>query len=188
MMNSTVVVILVAAIVLAGITVLAFQYFRTRRLRERFGPEYTRAVREAGDRKSAESKLEKLEKRVERLRIRAIEPADRDRFLRSWRSVQTRFVDDPRSALTEADHLLGEVMSARGYSVSDFESRAEDISVDHPHVVEHYRAGHDIVLRHGRGLASTEDMRQAMIHYRTLFDELVEPPVQTEAVRSGRSA
>jgi hypothetical protein len=79
-------------------------------------------------------------------------------------------------------------MSARGYSVSDFESRAEDISVDHPHVVEHYRAGHDIVLRHGRGLASTEDMRQAMIHYRTLFDELVEPPVQTEAVRAGRSA
>jgi len=187
-MNPTVVVILVAAIVLAGITILALQYLRTRRLRERFGPEYTRAVREAGDRKSAESKLERLEKRVERLRIRAIEPADRERFLRSWRSVQTRFVDDPRSALTEADDILREVMSARGYPVSDFESRAEDISVDHPRMVEHYRVGHEIVLRHDRGLASTEDMRQAMIHYRTLFDELVEHPMQTETVRSGRSA
>jgi hypothetical protein len=92
-MNETVVVILVAAIVLAGIAILAFQYLRTRRLRERFGPEYARAVREAGDRKSAESKLERLEKRVERLRIRAIEPADRERFLGSWRSVQTTFVD-----------------------------------------------------------------------------------------------
>jgi hypothetical protein len=79
-------------------------------------------------------------------------------------------------------------MSVRGYPVSDFESRAEDISVDHPRVVEHYRAGHEIVLRHGRGLASTEDMRQAMIHYRTLFDDLVEHPIETETVRSGRSA
>jgi len=187
-MNPTVVVVLVAAIVVAGIAILAFQYLRTRRLRERFGPEYTRAVREAGDRKSAESKLQRLEKRVERLRIRAIEPADRERFLGSWRSVQTRFVDDPRSALTEADNLLAEVMSVRGYPVSDFESRAEDISVDHPRVVEHYRAGHEIVLRYGRGLASTEDMRQAMIHYRTLFDDLVEHPIETETVRSGRSA
>jgi len=187
-MSKTAIVILVLAVVLAAAVAFAgFQYLRTRRLRNRFGPEYTRTVHETGDRNLAETKLEKAEKRVARLRLRPIEPADRERFLGSWRSLQARFVDDPRNALTQADTLLGEVMSARGYPVSDFAVRVEDISVDHPRVAENYRAGHEIVLRHARGLASTEDMRQAMIHYRTLFDELVEHPMQAETVPSGRS-
>jgi hypothetical protein len=95
-------------------------------------------------------------------------------FVERWKEVQARFVDDPPRAVAFADALLAEVMSARGYPVDDFEQRAGDISVDHPDVVEHYRAGHDIAMRHARGDASTEDLRQAMIHYRALFDELVE--------------
>jgi hypothetical protein len=108
-------------------------------------------------------------------------PADRDRYVASWRKVQAQFVDDPKSSVTQADQLLGEVMSTRGYSVSDFEQRAADISVNHPLVVENYRAAHEIAVRHARGQASTEDLRQAMIHYRTLFDELAGEPEMVRA-------
>jgi hypothetical protein len=96
--------------------------------------------------------------------------------MESWHRVQARFVDEPRGAVTEADQLLGDVMSTRGYPVSDFEQRSADMSVDHARVVENYRAAHEIALRHAQGQASTEDLRQAMIHYRTLFDELVNEP------------
>jgi hypothetical protein len=186
-MSSTATIALIVVVVFAAVAIAGYQYLRTRHLRTRFGPEYERTVRESGGRRLAEARLESLEKRVRRLQIRALGPDERERLLNSWRSVQSRFVDDPRNALTEADALLGQVMSARGYPVGDFESRTGDVSVDHPRVVEHYRAGHEIVLRHGRGLASTEDMRQAMIHYRTLFDELVEEPIKAETVHSGRS-
>jgi hypothetical protein len=110
------------------------------------------------------------------LHIRPLAPADRARFVESWGRIQARFVDSPGGAVTDADQLLGDVMSTRGYPMSDFEQRAADISVDHPLVLENYRAAHQSALRQARGQASTEDLRQAMIHYRTLFEELVSEP------------
>jgi hypothetical protein len=155
---------------------------RTARLRNQFGGvEYSRAVREGGNQRRAETKLEKRAERVESFHIRALAPADHARFLESWGKVQGRFVDSPGGAVTEADQLLGDVMSLRGYPVSDFEQRAADISVDHPLVMENYRAGHGIAVRQTLGRASTEELRQAMIHYRTLFEELVGRPDLAQA-------
>jgi len=168
--------------ILIGVAILgiaAFIFIRKRRteeLRTRFGPEYDRALHESGDRKHAEARLEERKDRVERFNLRPLTPGDTARFTESWRRVQARFVDDPNGAVTEADQLLGDVMSTRGYPVSDFEQRTADISVDYPKVVENYRAAHEIALRHAQGQASTEDLRQAMIHYRTLFVELVSEP------------
>ncbi len=150
---------------------------RTERLRAQFGgAEYTRALKEGGNRRHAEAALDKRAERVEGLHIRPLAAGDRARFVESWARVQKRFVDSPGGAVAEADQLLGDVMSTRGYPVSDFDQRAADISVDHPAVLENYRAAHESALRQARGQASTEDLRQAMIHYRTLFEELVEEP------------
>jgi hypothetical protein len=172
------IVIVAAIVVVAGIAVLLFiRKRRTERLRTQFGgAEYTRAVKEGGSRRKAEAALDKRADRVEGLHIQPLASGDRARFVESWGRVQARFVDGPGSAVTEADQLLGDVMSKRGYPVSDFEQRAADISVDHPLVLENYRAAHQIALRQARGQASTEDLRQAMIHYRTLFEELVSEP------------
>ena len=168
---------IVAAIIIVAVVIIAAIFWsRSRRsahLRDRFGPEYDRAVDAKGDRAKAEAELASREKRVEKLDIRQLEPAERREFLSRWNDVQARFVDDPPRAVAFADALLGEVMKARGYPVSDFDQRAGDISVDHPVVVEHYHKAHDIALREERGEASTEDLRQAMIHYRALFDNLV---------------
>jgi len=175
------IVIALAVAVVAGITILLLiRKRRTERLRTRFGPEYARAVQESGGRRQGEAGLQEREKRVEGLAIRQLAPNDRELYIASWRKVQAQFVDDPKSSVTQADQLLGDVMSARGYSVSDFEQRSADISVDHPIVVENYRAGHEIAVR-TRGQANTEDLRQAMIHYRTLFDELVREPEMAQA-------
>ena len=170
-------------VVVVGIASLLFlRKRRTARLRNQFGgPEYTRAVQEGGNQRRAENKLEKRAARVESFHIRALAPADHARFLESWRKVQGRFVDSPGGAVTEADQLLGDVMSMRGYPVSDFEQRAADISVDHPLVLENYRAAHGIAVRQTNGKASTEELRQAMIHYRTLFEELVGEPEMARA-------
>jgi len=150
---------------------------RTERLRTQFGgSEYDRAVKEDGSRRLAEVGLSERTTRVESLNIRPLAQGDRSRFLELWRRVEARFVDGPGGAVTEADQLLGDVMSTRGYPVSDFEQRAADISVDHPLVLENYRTAHDIALRQRKGQANTEDLRQAMIHYRTLFEELVGEP------------
>jgi len=176
-MSPTGIIILVVIVaVAAGIATFVYLNRRSQRLRSRFGPEYSRAVEETGSKYRAESKLEKLEKRVDKLSIHPLRPEEVGRFRDSWRVIQAGFVDDPRTALAEADRLLGEAMSARGYPVADFEERSSEVSVNHPLVVEHYRAGHQIALRHAEGQASTEDMRQAMIHYRTLFDDLVGAP------------
>lgn len=142
-------------------------------LRDRFGPEYDRAVEARGDQAKAEADLAAREARVKKLDIRPLEPAERREFSARWEQVQARFVDDPARAVSFADALIGEVMHARGYPVTDFDQRASDISVDHPVVVDHYRKAHGVALRHSRGDASTEDLRQAMIHYRALFDNLV---------------
>lgn len=168
--------IVAAVIIVAAIILFAVFWSRRRRsehLRDRFGPEYDRAVDASGDRAKAEAELAQREKRVDKLDIRPLEPAERREFLSRWNDVQARFVDDPARAVAFADALLGDVMKARGYPVTDFDQRAGDISVDHPLVIEHYHKAHDIALRQERGEASTEDLRQAMIHYRALFDNLV---------------
>jgi len=170
--------IAVTVMVAAGIAIWFFiRKRRTERLRTQFGgTEYTRAVKEGGGRRQAEAVLDKRAERVEGLHIRPLGPGDRARFVESWRRVQARFVDGPGGAVMEADQLLGDVMSTRGYPVGDFEQRAADISVDHPSVLENFRAAHEIAVRQTRGQASTEELRQAMIHYRTLFEELVAEP------------
>lgn len=177
-----IVVAIVVAAIIVGAALLWSRRRRSEHLKERFGPEYDRAVEAKGDRAKAEADLAEREKRVEKLSIRPLEPDERREFIDRWSQVQARFVDDPPRAVAFADALLGDVMKARGYPVSDFEQRAGDISVDHPLVVEHYHKGHDIALRHQNGKASTEDLRQAMIHYRALFDNLVgaEAPARSE--------
>lgn len=172
-------IVAVVAIVLiaAAIIVIVWQRTRSSRLRKKFGDaEYERTVAERGDRNKAEALLEQRSKRVSSFHLRTLSAADRTRFTQAWSGVQSRFVDGPAGAVTEADQLLGDVMAARGYPVSDFETRAADISVDHPMVVQNYRAGHEIAVRHLRGQASTEDLRRAMIHYRALFDDLLGEP------------
>ncbi|HEX9120798.1 MAG TPA: hypothetical protein VF840_09690, partial [Terriglobales bacterium] len=178
-------VIALAAAVIVIIVVLAWLYVRKRRsttadLRQKFGPEYARAVREHGSERKAEAKLADREKRVENLKIRDLDPMERERFSKQWQSVQSRFVDSPKGAVTEADDLVSSLMKTRGYPVSDFDQRAADISVDHPRVVENYRTAHEIALRVGKDEATTEDLRTAMIHYRSLFEELVQAPTTGE--------
>jgi hypothetical protein len=174
---------LIVAVVLV-VAVVAWLYLRRRtttaELRQRFGPEYELAVREHGSERRAEAQLANREKRVERLKIRNLDPTERERFSGQWHSLQSRFVDDPKGAVTEADELVSSLMQTRGYPVADFNQRAADISVDHPRVVASYRSAHEIALRLGKGEASTEDLRTAMIHYRSLFEELVQEPTAVE--------
>jgi hypothetical protein len=171
--------IMLAGVVILVIAVLVWTYVQKRRstttsLRQKFGPEYERAVHQQGSERKAEAKLADRQERVEKLNIRDLDPMERERFSKQWESVQSRFVDSPRGAVAEADDLVSSLMKTRGYPVSDFDQRAADISVDHPRVVENYRSAHDIALRVGKNGASTEDLRAAMIHYRSLFDELVQ--------------
>lgn len=156
----------------------------TAELRDRFGTEYELAVRQHGSERKAEAKLVDREARVEMLRIRDLDQTERERYSAQWQVVQSRFVDYPKGAVTEADELVCSLMQTRGYPVSDFEQRAADISVDHPRVVENYRSAHNIALRLGSGEASTEELRTAMIHYRSLFEDLVQgqtPGIKTVA-------
>jgi hypothetical protein len=168
-----VVAIVVVAVLVAAALAYYVQWRRRAHLRGRFGPEYERALKETGDVRRAESTLAARERRVAGLTIKPLLPADQARFSESWTALQQRFVDDPQAAVAEADRLVGEVMHARGYPLGDFNQRAADISVDHPHVVEHYRAAREIAERHARGEASTEDLRQALVHYRALFSDLL---------------
>ncbi len=172
------IIIAVILMVVAGIAILfSIRKRRTERLQAKFGgSEYARAVKEGGSRRKAEAVLDDRAQRVERLHIRPLTSKDRTRFVECWGRVQARFVDGPGGAVTDADQLLGDVMSTRGYPVSDFEQRIADISADHPLVLDNYRAAHHIAVRQSQGQASTEDLRQAMIHYRTLFEELVAVP------------
>jgi len=176
-MNTSALIILVVVAVVAVLVIVSLlKTRRSRQLKSRFGPEYGRAVQETGNQARAEAKLEKLEKRVHGFKLSPLSPTARIEFVAEWQNVQGRFVDDPKGALTEADQLIQKMMTVQGYPVTDFEQRAADISVDHPLVVENYRAGREIALRHAQGRANTEDMRQAMIHYRALFNELSKQP------------
>jgi hypothetical protein len=179
------VIVLVAAVVILIIAVLTWVYVQKRRsttagLRKKFGPEYERAVQKHGSERKAEAKLTDRQERVEKLKIRDLNPTERERFSKQWESVQSRFVDSPKGAVAEADDLVASLMKTRGYPVSDFDQRVADTSVDHPRVVENYRAAHEIALRVGKNGASTEDLRAAMIHYRSLFEELVQVPTIVE--------
>lgn len=186
----TLIIFVVVALVIIGI--VGFLLIRKRQsghLKERFGTEYDRLVQQKGDAGKAEAVLAEREKRIEKLSIRALAPADRERYAQEWASVQRRFVDDPALAVNEADKLVATVMTARGYPTSDFEQRAADISVNYPNLVQNYRGSRDIVVRHGKGQAGTEDLRQAMVHYRALFDELLgSPKAETSGGTRGRAS
>ena len=170
------IVVIVAVVVIAVIAFLAVQRQRRKseQLRERFGPEYDRTVSETGKRRSAESELSEREQRRDELDIRPLSDEARERYAGSWRETQERFVDAPSEAVRDADRLVQQVMRERGYPVDNFEQRSADVSVDHPDVVQDYRAAHGISMANEHGEASTEDLREAMIHYRSLFERLLE--------------
>jgi LPXTG-motif cell wall-anchored protein len=171
-------------ITLAGVVVIALLalavWFLSRRkkqsarLQQRFGTEYDRTVGALGGRTKAESELKAREKRVEDLIITPVAPAEAARFSQAWNALQGRFVDNPKGVVVQADQLVRELMLKRGYPMGDFERRAADISVDHPAVVENYRAAQAIAARDERGEADTEELRKAVVHYRVLFDEMLE--------------
>ena len=170
------VLIAIAVVVVLAVAVWqAVAKRRTGRLQQQFGPEYNRTLGKTQSKREAEAELQAREERRQQLEIRPLSSAARDRYLDEWQTTQAQFVDDPRGAVASADSLIRSVMAERGYPVEDFEQRAADISVDHPQVVEHYRVGHRLARASANGDDSTEDLRQAMRHYRTLFDELVEP-------------
>jgi len=175
------IVIAVALVLAVGAAWMAFRHRRSRKLRDRFGPEYDRAVDERGGRWKAESELAGRQRRREELEIRTLDPAARERYMNEWQATQSRFVDDPAEAVTQADRLVTQVMRDRGYPMEDFEQRSVDISVDHAHVVDDYRAAHAISMANEHGRAGTEDLRQAMVHYRRLFEDLLEPRQEDRA-------
>jgi hypothetical protein len=181
LMDPKLIALVAAVIVVAAVG--AWLYIRKRRsttagLKQKFGPEYDRAVLAHGSK--AEAKLADREKRIDKLNIRDLDAMEHERYSKQWQDVQSRFVDSPKGAVVEADDLVSSVMKVRGYPVTDFDQRAADISVDHPRVVENYRSAHEIALRAGKEGATTEDLRTAMIHYRSLFEELVQVPVAIE--------
>jgi hypothetical protein len=171
----------VIAVLIIAVIVLTRRQQATKRLKSRFGSEYERTLDELGGQRKAEAELHQREQRVEKLELKPLEPDERSRFTDRWRRIQSAFVDDPGTALTDADRLVGEVMTARGYPSADFEERSADVSVDHAEVIESYRKAHAIALRNQKGEAGTEDLRQAMVAYRTLFDELVGAPANDVA-------
>ena len=170
--------IIIAAIVVLGAVVVGAWFFyqkkQSNKLQERFGPEYDRTVNELGSRTKGETELKAREKRVERLEILPLAPPEAARFTEAWRALQSRFVDNPKGVVVEAEQLVRELMEKRGYPMGDFERRAGDISVDHPNVVANYRSAQAIALRDQQGSADTEELRKAVVHYRALFDELLE--------------
>ena len=168
------VVILVALVAATWLLTREYRRRQSQRLRQRFGPEYARVVAERGDRTQAEAELRARERRVERFKLLALTTEDAAKFSHAWATLQTRFVDNPRGAVVEADHLVRDLMIRRGYPMADFERRAADISVAHPAVVDAYRNARAIAERDQTTPVSTEELRQAMVYYRTLFDELLE--------------
>ena len=170
--------LIIAAVVVLGLVALGAWFFYQKRqshkLQERFGPEYGRTLIELGSRTKGESELKAREKRVERLDIIPLAPSEATRFSEAWQALQGRFVDNPKGVVVQAEQLVRELMEKRGYPMGDFERRAGDISVDHPDVVANYRAAQAIAVRDQRGSSDTEELRKAVVHYRALFDELLE--------------
>jgi hypothetical protein len=181
--------LIIAVVVVLGLVAFVWRAKskrRTGQLKDTFGPEYERSMTEAGSRRKGESELAARQTRRESLDIRPLAPEARDRYSDSWQQIQSHFVDEPGVAVTEADRLVSAVMRDRGYPMDDFGQQSADISVDLPHVVDDYRAAHAISMANDHGKASTEDLRQAFVHYRSLFDELLVVP--DDAARSQGSA
>ena len=166
--------VLVIALVALAAWFLSQKKKQSARLQQRFGAEYGRTVGELGGRTKAESELKAREERVGNLAITPLAPAEAARFSQAWNALQGRFVDNPKGVVVQADQLVRELMVKRGYPMGDFERRAADISVDHPAVVENYRAAQAIAARDERGEADTEELRKAVVHYRVLFDDMLE--------------
>jgi len=184
--STLVVVILIAAAVVLIVVLLAVKRSyrkKSEELQGQFGPEYDRTLETADSKKAAEEELAARRERREQLEITPLSSAARERYTSQWQTVQAQFVDNPGAAVASADHLIQTVMSERGYPVQDFETRAADVSVDHPQVVENYREGHRLAEKSSDGDGSTEDLRQAMRHYRALFDELLESDVDGPMTR-----
>jgi hypothetical protein len=181
--NNTLMIIgVIVAVLIVIALVVGFLRYRTERLRSRFGPEYVRAVEDSGGQRQAESALQARTARVRKYDLRPLSADEQARFSADWRRVQAKFVDDPAGAARDADDLLANVTTARGYPQADIDQRLEDLSVDHGEAVQNYRLARDTVGRHARGDAGTEDLRQAMIHYRTLFEDLLGEPAKTQRV------
>jgi hypothetical protein len=178
--TTSIIIAVIALICIVAIVVAIVRATQSRRLAKRFGPEYERTVRERGNRAAAERELGARESRVRRFHIEELPAGAKERYVEEWRTVQTRFVDEPSRAVAEADRLVTSVMRDRGYPTGSFAQRVDDLSPDHPRVVEDYRAAHDIAQRSERGEVRTEDLRQAMVHYRTLFTDLVEPDERSQ--------
>ena len=178
--RTTIIIVAAALVAVAAIVAVVWKLLQkkqTQRLQSRFGPEYDRLAAVEGDRARAEKTLHEREKRVEKFNLFPLSPENRDLFARAWQQAQAGFVDDPRSAVVNADKLVNEVMKARGYPMGDFEQRAADISVDHSSVVTNYRVAHEIALRDSGGETSTDELRTALLHYRVLFEDLLEVQV-----------
>src|SRR4051794_19326088 len=177
--------LIVGLVILVAIVAVAAWFFyrkqQSRRLEQRFGPEYDRAVSTLGSQEKAEAELKAREQRVEKLTIVPLPPAEAERFSTAWTELQRRFVDSPKGVLAEADLLVRELMTKRGYPMADFERRAADISVDHADVVGNYRAAQAIAARDQRGEADTEQLRQGVVHYRALFEKLLESGTPSSA-------
>ena len=180
---TTIIIVAVIALVIGALLMMAFSRLqRTRRLKERFGPEYDRTLDRLGDKRQVETELETRLAHVQNLNIRSLSADEINRFALDWQATQTDFVDRPLGAVQKADRLIREVMSTRGYPVEDFEQRAADISVDYPDVVTNYRELHEIATKGEREKISTEEMRQAMVAGRELFERLVQPQTNVEDV------
>ncbi len=180
-MDTMLLIVLVAiAVVVAIVAYAVTQRRRSEDLRARFGPEYDRTVKEREDRRKAEAELEARRARVDRLKIRDLDPREAAQYRDRWRRVQARFVDDPPGAVLDADALVEDAMAARGYPVADFEQQADDISVNHPGVVSDYRAAHATAEKQEHDGATTEELRTAMVHYRSLFEDLIGSGTPTE--------
>jgi FtsZ-interacting cell division protein ZipA len=180
-----VILLVVVAVAVVALVVVMQKRRESAKLRDRFGPEYQRTLDRADGRAEAEKELKQRAERREKLDIRSLSPEDRERYAERWRDTQAHFVDNPRSAVHEADALVILVMRERGYPIDDFDRRAADVSVDHPRVVENYRSAHAISVADKENKASTEDLRQAMVHYRALFEDLLEQPSEHAAGRPG---
>jgi len=174
-MNTTAFILIAAAVIVIAVAAFfAYREWRTRKLRRQFGPEYIHAVRQYGSEARAQDALAARASRMEKVHIRSLTHEDRERLLRGWEAVQRGFVDDPAGSIRAADSLVNQVMRARGYPMAEWERVAENLSVDHPLLVQNYRLAHSIAERHARGDAGTEELRQSLVHYRELFDELLE--------------
>jgi hypothetical protein len=173
--NNELIIIAIAVVALIAVAAWAYSVRASReRLRTRFGPEYDRTLEAVGTPAKADAVLRERAVRVSRFKLHPLSVDQADRFRREWRQIQATFVDNPDEAVRESDRLVTEVMAARGYPAEDFDTRAADLSVDHPTVVENYRVARGLAQRRAQGHAGTEELRQAVVNYRALFDDLLE--------------